>query len=110
MVNLKELTKDEIKNLIIHVGLKKVKVKTDFKYIMYKKNEGEYSKKDDAFFEHYAGKTVFAYPYSKMNKDDDWFILSENNHCLTMECFETTHNSSFNEIETSHNCERCMKS
>ena len=86
---IRELSDKELSVISINLGIERLKVKDNFKEIMYKIYPGEYNEKDDEFFNRYAGKEVLAFPYNKNYKDDDWFIVSDNNYCLTRECFET---------------------
>jgi len=86
---IRDLSDRELSVMAINIGLEKVKVKENFKEIMYKKYPKEYSSEDDDFFNRYAGKIVFAFPFIRNHKDDNWFILSDNNYCLIRECFET---------------------
>ena len=74
------LTKEETQAAMRQVY--HVVVRKDFKEVMYGHNPGEYVLEDDKFFEEYAGKTVYV-----MEVGDDWFILSDNNYTLTLDCF-----------------------
>lgn len=100
---IRDLSDRELSIMAINIGLEKLKVKENFKNIMYKKYPDEYSSKDDSFFNDYAGKIVFAFHFNRNHKDDDWFILSDNNYCLTRECFETVVQRPLSNIKTSDN-------
>lgn len=63
----------------------KVKIKKNIREILEKKfnKEGYKNEKSEKFFAKYAGKKVFVY-----FNYEDWFIISDNNHILTEDCFE----------------------
>ena len=86
-----ELTKNELQNILIHFRvcnkLKEVTIKSNFKEIMYKENEGEYNESDNLFFEKYSNKKCLVFKYSNSCKERDWFILEDNNYPITEECF-----------------------
>jgi hypothetical protein len=88
--DMKKLSEIEIRNMVRHCGLQKVKVKDNFKEIMYNKYPEEYTEKDDTFFEKYRNKIVFAYSFNYTPLDNDyeeWFILEDNNYELVKDCF-----------------------
>jgi len=86
---IQELTVSQIERLLRHVGVRYAVIKENFKDILKEANPGEYTEKDDVFFNKYAGKKVIVYPWSKYSDDKDWFILEDDNYPITKECFKT---------------------
>lgn len=84
------ISNKELMNLLLHFKvsnqIKKVRIKRNFKDILY--NIHEYDEKDDSFFDEYSNKEVVVYKYSNNINCKDWFILEENNHPITIECFD----------------------
>lgn len=86
-----KLSSEEKENLILHLEvcnkLKKVKIIDNLKEYLTTKYPGEYTKKDDIFFNKYAGKDIFVYKYTNCSCDNDWFIVKDDNYPIDINCF-----------------------
>lgn len=88
VITKKDLTEKEIDTCIRNLCVRKLRVRKDIKKICIEKFPNEYDESDDLFFNKYAGKEVYLYPYNRNDKDMDLFILEDDNYELDIDCFE----------------------